>query len=132
MRFIAKLWAFSIAWVFSALIHSTDSEVGGLSGLQTMPNMISVTFIAVLFLVPMFAINAAFVHRRWRGFMGALLLWALVLGGFLAMAGSTARTVQELAKSVARVAGLFVVVMGVGTLPHIILVARQKNEEKHG
>jgi hypothetical protein len=121
IRIVSYAWAFLIALGFSALIHSTDKEIGGLAGFWNLSAIISVIFVAVILLAPMFLCLLVFNRRGKRGFAVVWIVTSLILGVILAMAGSTATTLPEFAVSLAGATGLFAAVLGLGTLPQLLL-----------
>jgi len=119
------IWSILVACAFSALIHSTDSDIGGLTGLLDFSTAVSVVSIAVILLVPVLFCILMFARRGWRGFAAALILSSLVLGALLTMAGSTGESIQELSVSFGGSVGIFALVFGLGSFPHMGTTARR-------
>jgi hypothetical protein len=122
---VSTSWSVVVACAFSFLIHSTDSDVGGFSGLLNLSGIVSVVTIAVMLLAPMLGCILMYARRGWRGFITALVSISLVLGAFLTMAGSTAPTIRDLSVSFGGSVALFVLVFAAGTLPQVMTAARR-------
>lgn len=125
---MAVIWSVMIAWAFSAVLHSTDSEIGSIGGVFTLRIFISVTIVSLYLLVlPMFLCLLSFHRYRWKGFVTVLFLTAVVLGLFLhlSLGGSTATTIGEFTVSVVGMMVISVLVIGLALLPHIVMLSRK-------
>jgi hypothetical protein len=119
-QIISILWSIIFAVTFSALIHSTDSNIGSMGAAFTPSNIISVLIISLILVWSMLLCLLSFRHRGWKGFIITLLLISTVFGTILAFVGSTAQTSDEMAVSMLGAGGLFVCVLGLGSFPHVI------------
>jgi hypothetical protein len=107
-KIAALLWVPAPLVLLSALIHTTDADVGGVAGLAAPAVARSVLAYAGLATLLAFGCLAARV--RW-GAVGFLFAAALIAGGLaylLALGGSTATTALGVALSFL---GLFVIVL---------------------
>lgn len=123
-RAIAVLWSFLVAWVFSALFLSTDYAVGGVEGLFSLSIVLSVTSWSLVLLVPVFLCLLAFSQRGRKGLVLLFVSFSVVLGGFLALGGTTAKTPEELAVSVGGMVVILALVIGLALLPHLVMFSR--------
>lgn len=122
---LSFIWSFLVAIAFSALIHSTDSDVGSIGVAFSSQNIGSVLLISVFLALPMLLCILSFRLRGWKGFLATLLLVASILGLLIAILGTTAQTTGGFIVSVLGMAGISVLVYVLGALPHLIL--RQRN-----
>jgi hypothetical protein len=79
------VWAYMVSWVGSAIVHVVDSDVGGVRGLGDPSVLLSVSIIALILFVPVLICCAAYLRRRWNGFLKAVAVFSFGLG-LLAMA----------------------------------------------
>ena len=122
---ISIIWSFLVAFAFSALIHSTDSAIGSIGATFSFPNILSVLFISWFLILPILLCILSFRYRGWKGFFVTLFLISVVLGTFLAFAGSMAQKSDEIIVSILGMTGISVFVSGLGSFPHVIIMSRK-------
>jgi hypothetical protein len=121
-KLVSILWACLLVWLFSALIHSTDSGIGGVTGLATLSNLASVSAVAAgLFLPPILVCQFTYIHRGWRGLAIAVLICGVVLGAIVGLGGSSAKSAAGLSVSIAGATALIIAVLILGSAPLIII-----------
>jgi hypothetical protein len=111
--FLLILWTYAVCWVFSALIHVVDADVGGVEGLAEGPVLLSASLVALLFTVV--AWLAILSHRRggWRHFVVVVAGQAAAMGVFVGLAGAGNPGVVPMAVGAGVLFGLAIVVAAV-------------------
>ena len=98
-KVLAVLWTVVPPLVLSALVHSTDSDVGGLAGLLRP----TVLFSVLVYGAPLAGLALSLLWLRVQGNRGlstaVLLLCSALLGLVLVVLGSTAQSPAQLAWS---------------------------------
>jgi type IV secretory pathway VirB6-like protein len=129
---LSVLWAYVVAWLFSALIHTVDSSIGGVSGLATTSNLVSVSVVAAgLFLPPILICQFAYFRHGRRGLAMAVLSGGVLVGAIVALAGSTATSIKGLAVSFTGAALLAMAVLVLGLAPQLIVRMIRHRSEHH-
>ena len=70
----AGLFGFMPLWLFAALLHLVEGEVGGVHGLARPDMLVSVTIIAAVLAIPALIPVLGFIKGGKRGYALALLL----------------------------------------------------------
>lgn len=122
---LSQLWSVLVALAFSALIHSTDSEIGSLVAAFSSPNIVSVLILSLIIVFPMLLCILLFRHRGWKGYIITILLISTVLGTVLGFAGSAAQSFNEMVVSVLGMIGISVFVYGLGSFPNVFVTFRK-------
>ncbi len=130
LKLLAIAWVVVPPLIFSALVHATDSSVGGLKGLSEPAVLWSV----LVYGAPLagFAICTLWmtVNGNWWMTLGVLCAGSALLGLVLVVLGSTASTLPQLLRSLAGssfvVFAFFVVALlpSVGLWPDQVRIAR--------
>ncbi len=124
-RFMMIIWAYLVAVACSGLIHTTDTDVGGVRGLITPSNLVSVLVVALVIVVPILLCQFALSRFGWGGLVLVVVVGSFGLGFVLALLGSTAETTGGWLVSLVGSAALFGLVLLVGNGPAIWGVVRQ-------
>ena len=120
-KVLAFLWALIPPFLLSALIHTTDSDIGGLAGLASASTLLSV----FVFSLPLMVFSAlclliwAQAGRIWA--VLAMFLFAGFTALFLTTAGSGATTPLGLAWTFVSSTILVSLVLGLAFLPAALL-----------
>jgi|GEM_PF-4218638 len=89
MRLLVTVFlTYVISWVFAALIHVVDADVGHIGGLWEASVLLSVSVVALLFNLPAWLAYAAYRRGGWKYFVGAVCVMALGSGFLVAGLGS--------------------------------------------
>lgn len=121
---LSIIWLIIVGVLFSALIHSTDADIGSFGAAFTPPNIISVLIISLILIGSMLLCLLSFRLRGWKGFIITILLISIIFGTILAFVGSTAHTSGEMATSALGAAGLLVCVLSLGSFPLVLIKSR--------
>ncbi len=89
---VSLILGFAIAWFFSALIHTTDSDIGGIQGLMSPGMLGSVTFYAVGTFMLIMIVQLLYISSGWGGLIPACLGVSFIVALFLTLLGSSATT----------------------------------------
>jgi hypothetical protein len=117
----SALLGFPPVWLLSALLHSMDPDVNGISGLADLEILVSVTFIGLLLYLPVLFPLAALHSRDVRGYWLWLVGVSCAVGAFLAAGGSSATNVQEWLVSFVGLTLVCLFVYLIATLPSILM-----------
>ena len=117
---VKALFGYPAVWIFSALIHVVDADVGSIAGLYDLSVLMSVTVVAAILFGPVFLPLAAF--RRWGvpGYVLGLLGIAEGLALLVALAGSTATTVSGWLVSIGGMMLICTVTYTLASLPGLV------------
>ena len=125
MRKIIKMsviiiWAYLVCWLFSALVHSTDSDINGLQGLWTSSVILSVSAIALIFfaLIMCAALMYRIVGRR--GFLWTLAIFSFGFGLMLTLGGFGGGSAGQWLFTLISVSALFLLVSGIALFPMLL------------
>ncbi len=121
--------AFAVSWLFSALIHVVDSDVGGIQGLWSPLVLISVSVIATVVLLPALFCFAAFQRYRWGGFVVSLFVMATTFGGLLAFLGAGGTPAQSRFIGFLGSTAIFALFLFLASVPLILVPALRNNRQ---
>lgn len=116
-RISVALWGYAVAWLCSALLHTTDADVSGMRGLLAPSVLASVSLVGLIILVPILVCQLALYRRRRSGFGAAVLAGSCGMGLVLVLAGSTAGTTAAWLRSFCGSCALFGLVLVLGAGP---------------
>ena len=122
---LSIIWSLLVAFAFSALLHSTDSDINSLGAAVSSTNILSVVMVSLIIVLPMLLCMMFFRHHGLKGFIITLLTISAVQGTILGFAGSTAQTSNEILVSVLSMIVLSVFVCGIGSLPNVFIAFRK-------
>jgi len=111
-----------IALVISAFLHMADADVNGFQGLWTLNVLLSVFVFSIPFFIGM-ALSLLII-QKWGKLagLGSLVVFSIVLGALIFLAGSTAVTFQEKMISFCGASGCLLIMFSLGILiPKILL-----------
>lgn len=117
---------FPAVWLLSALLHTIDPDVNGVSGLAAPTILLSVTLIALMLFLPGLLPLLAFHLGGNRGYWAALLVAASVVGYVIAEMGSGATDAQGWLVSFLGTTIICGVVFLLTTLPGVAALMRQR------
>lgn len=126
-RALSRLWPLLPCLLVSALIHSTEDDAGGLTGVVSSPSMLlSVVVWALPLAACAYLVLALYVEGGTLAFAAAVLILSAGLGYVLVRLGSTAGGAAGFAWSVAGLALLFALMLSLAALPAGVLARRRR------
>lgn len=115
------LLGFPPVWLLSALLHTIDPDVNGISGLADLTILVSVTFIGLILylpvVIPLAALHSDGIRAYWLWLLGV----SCVVGAVLAAGGSSATNVQEWLVSFVGLTLVCLFVYLIATLPSVLV-----------
>ncbi len=124
-RTLSIIWLLLVAFTFSTLIHSTDSDINSLGVAVNSNNLLSVIFISWIIALPMLLCILLFRRYGFKGYAITLLLASIVMGIIIGLAGSTAQANNEVLFSVFSMVLISIFVFGIGSLPNVFLAFKK-------
>ncbi|MEN8251714.1 MAG: hypothetical protein ABFS32_22535 [Bacteroidota bacterium] len=124
---LSIIWSLIVAFVFSALIHSIDSDVSSLGAAVSSQNILSVVLVSWIIALPMFLCMLLFQRHGLKGYIVTLVTISIVQGTILGFAGSTAQASNEIIVSVISMIVLSIFICGIGSLPNVYITFRTQN-----
>lgn len=116
----SALLGFPPIWLSSALLHTTDPDVNGISGLADLTILVSVTFISLFLYLPVLFPLAALHSEGFRDYWLWLVGVSCVIGAVLAAGGSGATNMQEWLVSFVGLTLVCIFVYLIATLPSVL------------
>lgn len=114
------LLGFPPVWLLSALLHTMDPDVNGISSLADPAILFCVTIVGLILYVPvLFPLSALYSHDI-RGYWVRLVAVSFAVGAFIAAIGSSATNVQGWLVSFVGVTLVGTFVYLIATLPSIL------------
>lgn len=127
-KLISILWIYLVVCFATGFIFTLDSETGGLRGLMTPENLLSVSLVALVLTVPL--IVAVWVCRK-RGIRSLALLlvsFALIGGLALTLLGSSATSTGGRLVSFIGTTGIALVVLLMAMPPAVFALRASRPE----
>ncbi len=122
---LSIIWLLLVAFSFSALIHSTDSDINDLGTAVSSTNIFSVIFISWIIALPMLLCILLFRRYGFRGYVITLVITSIIMGIIIGLAGSTTQASNEVYISIFSVILLSIFLLGIGSLPNVFLTFRK-------
>ncbi len=123
---VYTLLGFPAVWLLSALLHTIDPDMNGVSGLAAPGVLLSVTAIAFFLFLPALLPLFAFHLQGGRGYGAALLLASGAVGVVIAALGSSATNVGGWLLSFFGVTLICGGVFLLATLPAVLALRQQR------
>ncbi|MGG6270398.1 hypothetical protein ACQ4M3_35955 [Leptolyngbya sp. AN03gr2] len=122
----SSLLSFTPVWFLSALLHSMDKDINGISGLAKPTVLFSVTLIGLFLYLPVLIPLAQLRSQGIRGYWVGLLSVSWVIGAVIAAVGSSATTMQGRLVSFAGVSLVCTSVYGMATVPGVLALRHSR------
>jgi hypothetical protein len=116
-KLVALLWILVPPIVFSALIHTSDADVDGWSGLDSYSVLFSVLFFGLVAASVFYCCLATLLRTGWPLFLVLSCLFSILIGGLLAVFGSGSTTVLGRTWTFIASTGLTFVTVALAVLP---------------
>lgn len=123
-RVLATLAGYPLIWLFAALLHMVDGGINGLGGLLSMEVMTSVSAMAALLFFPCLIAVISFGARGVWAYWAVVISAALLIGGLLTIAGSTASDFWGYAVSFGGITVVCTLFLMPGTLPGVLFLKK--------
>lgn len=124
-KILSIIWLLVVAFSFSALIHSTDSDINDLGTAVFSTNIFSVIFISWIIALPMLLCILLFRRHGFKGYLITLVITSIIMGIIIGLTGSTAQASNEAFISIFSVILLSIFVLGIGSLPNVFLTFKK-------
>ena len=128
MKVFQRIWLVIPCLILSALIHTIDTEVGGVAGLQSSSIIISVLVWSLPFLLSAAISLAALSILGRQMFLKVMLASSGVLGFLVSVAGSSATSTLGFAWSLLSVSSVIAVFLTTSLLPTLLIHRTSHNE----
>jgi hypothetical protein len=116
------LLGFPPIWLLSALLHSMESDMNGISGIVEPTILLSVTIVGLLLYLPVLIPLTALRSQGMRGYWAGLLIVSCAVGAILAAMGSSATNVQGWLVSFTAMTLVCTFVFWIATVPGVLLL----------
>ena len=125
-RVLATLAGYPVIWLFAGLLHIVDGGISGLGGLLSMEVITSISAMAALLFFPCLIAVISFGARGAGTYWAVIIGAALLIGGLLTIAGSTASDFWGYAVSFSGITLVCTLFLMPGTLPGVLFLKRVK------